>query len=482
MSQNWEDLAERVRYVEDPLRNARIRQFPYPTRNCLLGLILLKKFSETDPEISVDWYEIETATTGIGDLLNTAVHQIEQKHPSLLGWFDGLDFEKTMLRKGALGKVFWKDVIARFSGVELTDKNPKKSWDWDDLCLLIHTYWFRSVTIEYWYNETPAGVIQLETELISPPDGSSVYDPFCTYGTSLVVAAKTVRKTDPSIKLRLFGETGLKPHGLAARLNLLLTDHPDGSIVVSDVIRRPGFVEGPGKLMTFQRIIGTLPSNNEDWGIDAARDDPYSRFIYGIPPVTQGDFGYLQHALASLADDGIMAIAVPPSVLFKQRSEGRIRADIIRDDLVEAVILLPKKVYEFHAINYAILVINRSKAPDRKNKILFVDASNEIWHRKRFQRTLSPEDPNKIVTAYRAFTDDEGYCRICSIEEIENNGFSLDVGRYVKPKRAIVPKVDLRASLKELDRVHRMQVNEYDRVMVKAGEIVEYLGSMDQER
>jgi type I restriction-modification system DNA methylase subunit len=86
------------------------------------------------------------------------------------------------------------------------------------------------------------------------------------------------------------------------------------------------------------------------------------------------------------------------------------------------------------------------------------------------------------VTAYRAFIDVEGYCRICSIEEIENNGFSLDVGRYVKPKRAIVPKVDLRASLKELDRVHRMQVNEYDRVLVKAGEIVEYLGSMDQER
>jgi len=482
MSQSWEDLTERVRYVADPLRNARIRQFPYPTRNCLLGLILLKKYSETEPEISVDWHEIETATTGIGDLLDTAVHQIEQKYPSLLGWLDGLDFDKTLLRKGALGEAFWKDVITRFSGIELTCRDPKKSWDMDDVCLLIHTYWFRSVTPEYWYTETPAGVIQLETELISPPDGCSVYDPFCTNGTSLVVAAQTVRKTDPSIKLRLFGETGLSPHGLSARLNLLLTDHPDSSIVVSDIIRKPGFVAGPSKLMTFQRIIGTLPTNDEDWGIDAAQDDHYSRFGYGIPPATQGEFAYIQHCLASLTDDGIMAIAVPPSVLFKQRSEGRIRADIIKDDLIEAVILLPKKVYQFHAINYAILVINRNKVPKRKNKVIFVDASNEIWHHNIYQKILTPDDPDKIVTAYRDFIDVEGYSRVCSIEEIENNGFSLDVGRYVKPKRAIVPKVNLHASLQELDRVHRMQVNEYERVRIKADEIVEYLGSMDQVR
>ena len=158
-----------------------------------------------------------------------------------------------------------------------------------------------------------------------------------------------------------------------------------------------------------------------------------------------------------------MAIAVPPSVLFKQRSEGRIRRDIIRDDLIESVILLPKKVYVYYAINYAILVINRDKTPDRKNKILFIDASNDLWIGRRAPDAPYLENIDKIVTTFQAFTDVEGYCRVCSIEEVEKNSYLLDVGRYVKPKRAELPKVDLRTSLKELDRVHRMQITEYER-------------------
>jgi type I restriction enzyme M protein len=472
MSQDWQDITQRVRHVADPQKIARLHQFPFSTRNCLLGVVLLKKYSETDPDSTADWHEIETATSDICALLNTAVHRIEQKNPELQGWLDGIDYNHTLLRKAPMREAFWKDVIAQFSGIELTCRDPKKSWDWDDICLLINDYWFRSAIPEYGYTETPASVIQLETELISPPDGSSLYDPFSTNGTSLVVAAKTAR----SKKLRLFAETGTKEQALSARLNFLMTDHLDSSVVVSNVIRKPGFIDGGRKLMTFQRIIGTLPSNNEYRGVDVPQDDPYSRFGYGIPPTTAGEFTYLQHCLASLTEDGMMAIAVPPSVLFKQRSEGRIRMGIIKDDLVEAVILLPKKVYQFHAINYGILVINRNKVPERKKKVIFIDASNDSWHHGTFQRTLSPDNPDKIVTAYRDFVDIEGYCRVCSIDEVEENKYLLDVGRYVKPKRAIVPKVDLRVSLTKLELAHRMQVNEYERVRLKAEEIIEYLG------
>jgi type I restriction enzyme M protein len=478
MSQDWRDLTERVRYVADPQKIARIRQFPFSTRNCLLGLILLKKYSEIDPDCSTDWHEIEMATSDICALLNTAVHRIEQNHPTLQGVFEGLDFNNTFFRKAPIRDAFWQGVVAQFSGIELSCRDPKKSWDWDDICLLIHDYWFRSAIPEFGYTETPASIIQLETELISPPDGSSIYDPFSTNGTSLVVAAKTAR----SQNLRLFAETGTKEQALSARLNFLMTDHLDSSVVVSNVIRKPGFIGGPRKLMTFQRVIGTLPSNNEYRGIDVAQDDPYSRFGYGIPPVTQGDFAYLQHCIASLTNDGIMAIAVPPSVLFKQRSEGRIRTEIIKDDLVEAVILLQKKVYQFHAINYGILVINRNKVPERKKKVIFIDASNDSWHHGTFQRTLSPDNPNKIVTAFRDFVDIEGYCRVCSIDEVEKNKYLLDVGRYVKQKLEVLQKVDLRVSLTKLELAHRMQVNEYERVRLKAEEIIEYLEAMDQAK
>ena len=140
MSQDWDDITQRVRYVADPQRIARMRQFPYSTRNALLGLILLKKFFEIDPDGSADWHEIETATSDICDLLNTAVHRIEQKNPELQGWLDGIDYNHTLLRKAPMREAFWKDVIAQFSGIELTCQDPKKSWDWDDICLLINDY------------------------------------------------------------------------------------------------------------------------------------------------------------------------------------------------------------------------------------------------------------------------------------------------------------------------------------------------------
>ena len=111
-----------------------------------------------------------------------------------------------------------------------------------------------------------------------------------------------------------------------------------------------------------------------------------------------------------------------------------------------------------------------------------MDASNDLWNRGIFQKTLTPEHPDKIVTTYRDFIDVEGYCRVCSLAEVEKNGFLLDVGRYVKTKRVIVPKVDLRVSLTKLDLVHRVQVNEYERIRVKPDEIVEYLEAMDQVR
>ena len=98
MNQDWQDITQRVRHVADPQKIARLHQFPFSTRNCLLGLIVLKKYSEADSDGSADWHKIETATSDICDLLNTAVQRVGQKHPEFQGWLDGIDYNKTLFR------------------------------------------------------------------------------------------------------------------------------------------------------------------------------------------------------------------------------------------------------------------------------------------------------------------------------------------------------------------------------------------------
>jgi len=452
-----------------PMNIVQSPRYSHHTLNCILGFLVLKKMCEVDENAGIDWQQLAQQDSGICDDLNKTVLQLVEDQPDLRDWFYGLDFNLSFSRDETKRNGIWKEIISEFVDVELTNNNELGPGGMYELCLTINQMWFGPLGYE-----PPVCVTRLETELINPSDKSSIYDPFCTCGTSLVVTSHTVREKIPDGKIRLFAQTISECHRLTIYLNLLLTDNEFSKVVNGDVIRDPGFTSEDHKLSTFQRIIGTLPSGIDDWGERTAHYDGFSRFIYGVPPCTQGDFAYLQHCIASLHQDGMMAIAVPPSVLFKERSEGSIRQGIIKDDLIEAVILLPKKLYRDTSMNYAILVVNRKKPSKRNGKILFIDASSE-FHPGRVQNVLLPKNIQKIVDAFHNFTDVDGYCRVCSIGEIEKNRFLLDVGRYVKEKPTVPLKIDLRAAIKEIDHVHMMQIEEYERVRQKAGEIVEYL-------
>jgi len=144
--------------------------------------------------------------------------------------------------------------------------------------------------------------------------------------------------------------------------------------------------------------------------------------------------------------------------------------------LVEAVISLPNKMFDFTSIILTILVINRNKPTERKNKILFINAIHD-FHFDKQRNVLRPEHIQKIVKEFQSFSDQEGYCRVCSLEEVEENGFILDVRRYVRQKRELPPPLDLIASLKELNAAHTTQDEKYERMRVKLDDLVDYLAN-----
>lgn len=441
-------------------------------RNLVLGLLVLKKMLETESSSIINWNEIASKNFNIGISLNEAFHQIYQKKPELRECLLHFDFNSDRIGGREIRDTLWKNVMAALSQIDLDRMEKTSPGAICQLDIKLNE-WFANASGQKGSYETPACVINLLTELLNPPDGSTVFDPFCSSGSTIIGASCHVSENKPGTRIKLYGQTSDKNSLSTIWMNLLLTNNDHAQIKLGDVIRQPGFINKTGKLMTFNRILCTIPYGIKNWGEEIAQSDNFFRFTYGIPPRTQGEYGYLQHCIASLSEDGILACVIHPSMLFRERSEGDIRKRMINHDIIEAVIALPNKLYSQTGIALAILIINRHKPAERKNKILFVNAKNDFLA-GRSQNKLRDEDRKKIGTVYRNFDEEEGYSRVCSIDDIAINGFQLDVSQYVKEKRDSIPTLDMDEAVKDLEKIQKEKSTAYEKMTASLMRFMEY--------
>jgi type I restriction enzyme M protein len=158
--------------------------------------------------------------------------------------------------------------------------------------------------------------------------------------------------------------------------------------------------------------------------------DEYGRFRYGIPPRGYGDMAFLQHMISVLKHNGKMGIVLPHGVLFRSGTEGKIREGLLRDDLIEAVVGLPEKLFYNTGIPASIILINKSKPEALKNKVIFIDASKEYKDGKN-QNSLTPENIEKVISSYDAGREVEQYMRVVDMSEIAENDYNLNIARYI---------------------------------------------------
>jgi type I restriction enzyme M protein len=287
------------------------------------------------------------------------------------------------------------------------------------------------------YPYTPPQVEKLMINFISPKNNMTVYDPFCNYGSSLIESINYAERHGLKISAsHLYGQvTNVETYAMC-KLNLLLNGFHDAHIEIGDVIRNPKFFTEKGDrepgLKQFDRILGVCPWEMNGWGVEFAETDLYNRFKYGIPPRTRSEFAYLSHMIASLKKDGMLATVVPHGVLFRMgKSEAKIREIMLaRDDLIEAVIGLPEKIFPQTSIPTAILIINKNKPEERKRNVLFIDAS-KYFQKGRTQNLLLDEHIQKIVDSFKKFKDNAGYCSVVNIGKIADNNFSLEISQYI---------------------------------------------------
>jgi len=394
------------------------------------------------------WDNIRKVSVHIGNELNKACAELEDRNPLMEGVLASIDFNSEKLGDAKQRDTTLLQLVQQFSAI------PLKNQDLAEPDILGRVYEY---LIEKFADDagkkggefyTPRKVVQLIVALLDPEEGMRICDPTCGSGGMLIESAHHVeRRGQNSKNLSLFGqEKNIGTWGIC-KMNMLLHGFPDGDIKRGDVIRDPKFLIG-GQLMLFDRVIANPPFSLNNWGRDVAENDGFGRFHHGVPPKTKGDFAFVEHMISILNDEGKLGVVVPHGVLFRGGAEGKIRTAVLKDDIVEAVVGLPSKLFYGTGIPAAVLIVNKNKPKDRKGSVLFIDASQEFQEGKN-QNVLRDEDIEKIVAAYKDYEEVEKYCRRVPMTEIEENDYNLNISRYVDTTPEEEP-IDVAAALKDL--------------------------------
>src|SRR5580658_1109759 len=322
------------------------------------------------------WSEIQKVATDLGSTLNKACSVLEEANHSLEGVLAGIDYNDE--RK--LGDARNRDVVLGRL-VQHFSKLSLKNTDLSEPDLLGRAYEY---LIEKFADDagkkggefyTPRMVVKLIVEILRPAPGMRICDPTCGSGGMLIECAHYLERHGQNPRnLSLYGQEKNLGTWAICRMNTLLHGLPDADIRKGDTIRDPKLVED-GELMLFDRVIANPPFSLDEWGREIAEHDPFGRFRFGVPPKGKGDLAFVQHMIATTNMTGMVGVVMPHGVLFRGAAEGEIRAGILKDDLVEAVVGLPTNLFYGTGIPAAVIILNRGKRPERKRKVLFVEAS-----------------------------------------------------------------------------------------------------------
>lgn len=377
------------------------------------------------------WSDVVTKTDNTGVRIARALGKIEQANPdslagvfgdaawgnkerlpesalvSLLDGFDGIRLDPDSVSNDALGQAY------EYLLKEFAEASGKKAGEFF----------------------TPPAVVHLLVGILAPQPGETVYDPACGSGGMLVETVNAMRTAGADHReVRLFGQEVNLTTSAIARMNLSFHRAVQSEIRRGDTLREPKFRGATGVLRTFDVVIANPPFSLSNWGADTWAAD--ARSFCGVPPAKNGDFAWIQHMITSMDEKtGRVGVVMPHGVLFRGGAESKIRQCLIEQDRLEAVIGLPPNLFYSTTIPACLLIFKAAKVEKRRQHVLFVDGSSRFTKGKN-QNLLSDADMDAVLTAYRTGEDPDDEMdvnvRLVPLDEIKTNGFSLNIGRYVR--------------------------------------------------
>ncbi len=275
---------------------------------------------------------------------------------------------------------------------------------------------------------TPAEVVRLMVQIVKPQEGDSIYDPTVGSGGMLIQSHQYIEENNENLhNIKLYGQENDGGVWATCIMNMILHDVKDFEIEHGNTLEEPLFKEIDGRYKKFDKILANPPFSQNYKKENLTQT---SRFKWGYAPESKkADLMFVQHMASSLKKNGVMACVVPHGVLFRGSKEKEIRAAMLEDNIIDAIIGLPPALFYGTGIPAAILVVKKNRKEDEP--ILFINADNEYAEEKA-RNKLRARDIEKISYVYHSKdTTNPKYSRVVTINEIREQEYNLNIRRYV---------------------------------------------------
>ena len=408
---------------------------------------LVRFFLPLEPKNPDDavWSIIRTLSDKIGEQLTTHLRAIADANPLLKGIIDRIDFNATTHGQRDIDDARLSNLIEAISAkrLGLTDVEA-------DIIGRSYEYLIRKFAEgggqsagEFY---TPGEVGEIMALIMDPQPGMGIYDPTCGSAGLLIKCELALDEKDEGRRekrryapLKLYGQEQEPGTWAMANMNMIIHDM-EGEIQIGDTFRNPKFRQG-NRLQTFDRAVANPMWNQTEFKEKDYDADELDRFPKGAGfPGGKADWGWVQHILASLKPQGRAAVVLDTGAASRgsgnanTNKEKDVRRWFVEQDLIEGVIYLPENLFYNTTAPGIILVLNRAKPKERKEKLFLLNASREFT--KGDPKNYIPEDAiRRIADTFSAWKEVEKYSRIVSREEIAKNDFNISPSRYIHTGR-----------------------------------------------
>ncbi|HAS6348441.1 TPA: N-6 DNA methylase [Vibrio vulnificus] len=374
------------------------------------------------------WNDVREVTVNIGLALQNAMRAIEKANPDTL---EGIFGDASWTNKERLSDAMLTELIEHYSEQKLNLKNVP-----DDKLGNAYEYMIKKfaddsghTAAEFYTNRT---VVKLMTMIMDPQPGESVYDPTCGSGGLLLNCALHLKEEGKEYRnLKLYGQEINLLTSAIARMNMFMHGIEEFEIVRGNTLSNPGLLEND-ELKKFNVILANPPYSIKAWDRGAFESDPYGRNLWGTPPQGCADYAFQQHIQKSLDVANGRSISLWPHGILFRDSEAEMRRKMVESDVVECVISLGPNLFYNSSMVSCLLVTNNNKPVERKGKVLFIEAVNEV-HKEKTMSYLRQHHIEKILDAYKNYQVEDGFTAIANNEEIvKDTNARLSVQLFVK--------------------------------------------------
>lgn len=375
--------------------------------------------------------------------IDTALHTIEKDNPALQGALPDNYFSRLGLDRTKLASLV--DKINEINTLE--DESQ-------DIIGRVYEYFLRKFAIKEGKGKgefyTPKTIVNLMAELIEPYKGI-IYDPACGSGGMFVQSIKFIESHQGNKKeVSIYGQESSPTTYKLAKMNLAIRGI---SANLGDK-HADTFSNDQHKDLKADFIMANPPFNQKDWrGADELQDDPRWRG-YDVPPKSNANYGWILNMVSKLSENGVAGFILANGALSGGGEEYKIRRKLIENNLVEAIIIIPRDTFYTTDISVTLWILNRNKKQrtvtindrvknyrNREKETLFIDLRR--WgseYEKKFVE-LTPDDIEKVAENYHnwqqvdyktTYKNIPEYCYSASFEQIQANDFSLVPSKYIE--------------------------------------------------